>query len=147
MNIPKDLDLRWRVVLDTNVLISGYRFGGKPEAILELAAGEAFVLLTSAPLRNELVHVLADKFQMPHQLISEICSRLWEVSEWIEPEIDVDLCPDEPDNRVLECALSGNAGYIVTGDRHLLNLQPIEGLAILTPDAFLTRFRAAGAAS
>ena len=134
----------WRVVLDTNVLISAYQFGGKPGAILELAHHGKMTSLTSVPLRDELVRVLTYKFFATPISIGEACARLWEVSEWIEPKIRLDLCPDESDNRVLECALEGNAGFIVTGDRHLLNLQPIEGLMILSPDAFLARFQASG---
>lgn len=145
MDDPKEVGTRWRVVLDTNVFISGYRFGGKPEEVLELADNQAFVLLNSKPLKSELERVLAIKFHMSRQLIAETCARLWEISEWIEPEIRVGLCPDESDNRVLECALEGMAGYVVTGDRHLLNLLPIEGLAILTPDAFLACFHASDA--
>lgn len=130
------------MVLDTNVLVSAYRSGGKPKAILELAEEMAFVPLISEPLKSELVRVLEEKFFMPRTLVTEICSPLWEVSERVDPKIQIDLCPDEPDNRVLECAFEGKADYIVTGDRHLLNLPPIEGLAILTPDKFLARLRA-----
>jgi uncharacterized protein len=143
LKIPLAPDKRWRVVLDTNVLVSAYRFGGKPKAILELAEEMAFVPLISEPLKGELVRVLEEKFFMPRTLVTELCSYLWEVSEWVDPKIQIHLCADEPDNRVLECALEGKAGYIVTGDRHLLNLPPIKGLAILTPDKFLASLRAA----
>jgi putative PIN family toxin of toxin-antitoxin system len=136
------LPLPWRVVLDTNILISAFRFGGKPKAILELTLDKALLALTSEPLKDELVRLLARKFFMKPGLIEEICAPLWEVSEWIEPKIRLNLCPDEPDNRVLECALEGHAAYIVTGDRHLLNLRPMKGLVILTPDAFLAQLRA-----
>lgn len=95
-------------------------------------------------LKDELIGVLSCKFQMSRQFIDETCTRLWKVAERVEPETQVSLCPDEDDNRVLECALEGNAAYIVTGDRHLLNLAPIEGLEILTPGAFLERFHADG---
>jgi putative PIN family toxin of toxin-antitoxin system len=135
------------VVLDTNVLISAYRFGGKPRAILDLAEERAFIALTSDPLKNELARVLAEKFFMPRDLIAEICSPLWEVAEWIDTRLHVELCSDEADNRVLECALEGNARYIVTGDRHLLDLSPIEGLAIVPPDRFLTLLRDSGSIS
>jgi putative PIN family toxin of toxin-antitoxin system len=147
LSIPPEDPAQWRVVLDTNVLISAYQFGGKPKAILDLAEEMAFVALTSDPLRNELARVLAEKFFMPHDLIVGLCSRLWDVSEWVDPRTRVDLCQDEADNRVLECALEGNAGYIVTGDRHLLDLKPIEGLVILLPDRFLGLFRLPGSAS
>lgn len=134
-------------MLDTNVLISAFQFGGKPEMILELAYDGVFISLTSEPLRNELTRVLTEKFFIAPKLIAETCAPLWDVSEWIDPKIRLNLCPDEPDNRVLECALEGYARYIVTGDRHLLNLRPIKGLVILTPDAFLAHLRATGGAS
>lgn len=140
MAIPERLAPQWRVVLDTNVLISAYQFGGKPETILEMAHDAVFISLTSEPLKIELVRVLAFKFLVGPELIAETCARLWEVSEWIDPKKRLNLCSDEPDNRILECALEGNAQYIVTGDRHLLHLPPIEGLSILEPDEFLVRF-------
>ena len=46
---------------------------------------------------------------------------------------------DEPDNRVLECAVAGRADAIVTGDRAMLKLRRFEGIEILTLRAFLTR--------
>ena len=96
------------------------------------------------PLKLELDRVLRDKFGYTTRETVATAAFLWSRAEWILPSHRLDLCPDESDNRVLECALDGKAGYIVTGDRHLLNLQPIEGLAILSPDAFLARFNAAG---
>jgi rRNA-processing protein FCF1 len=39
---------------------------------------------------------------------------------------------DEPDNRILECAVAGNAGWIATGDRQILNLGRYEGVRIVT---------------
>lgn len=133
----------WRVVLDTNVLISAYQFGDKPETILELAQNRAFVSLTSEPLRDELVRVLNEKFPMAPELIREACARFWEASAWVVPRLRICLCSDDADNRVLECAAEGQAGYIVTGDRDLLTLAPVPALTILTPDAFLAHFRAA----
>lgn len=145
MTISERPALPWRVVLDTNILISAYRFGGKPKVILELALDKALLTLTSEPLRDELVNVLARKFFMKPDLIEETCAPLWEASEWIYPKAHVNICPDEPDNRVLECALEGHASYIVTGDGHLLNLPSIRDLAILMPNDFLLRLRATGA--
>jgi putative PIN family toxin of toxin-antitoxin system len=126
-----------RVVLDTNVLISAYRFAGKPEQILDLALSAAFVSLTSDSLKDELTRVLAIKFLMSEQLIEEACTPFWQIAEWIDPKIETHLCPDEADNRVLECAMDGKANFIVTGDRHLLDLGTVAGFTIVKPDAFL----------
>ena len=115
--------------------------------MLDLALNGSLRLLISAPLKLELERILRDKFGITARKIAEFAELLWSDAEWIVPVYRLDLCPDESDNRVVECALEGKAGYIVTGDRRLLNLQPIEGLAILSPDAFLARFNDAGAES
>lgn len=47
------------------------------------------------------------------------------------------LVDDETDNRILEAAVEGNAHYIVSGDRHLLDLDTVEGIPLLTPTSFI----------
>ena len=54
-----------------------------------------------------------------------------------EPAVRIDVCRDPDDNRVLEAAVAGSAGYIVTGDADLLMLASYEGIAIVTPARFL----------
>lgn len=49
---------------------------------------------------------------------------------------ELHILADEPDNRVLEAAIAGGADYIVTGDRHLLDLNEYEGIEIITPARF-----------
>jgi len=77
---------RWRVVLDTNVLVSAYQFGGKPEQILQLAESESFVSLASDPLKIELARILAEKFLMSRSLVLATCTAFWQVAERIEPK-------------------------------------------------------------
>jgi predicted nucleic acid-binding protein len=55
----------------------------------------------------------------------------------------VDLCRDDDDNRILECAIEGDAHYIVTGDRDLLDLPAVSQYTILNVDAFLRIMQAA----
>jgi predicted nucleic acid-binding protein len=52
-----------------------------------------------------------------------------------EPQLSV--VDDSSDNRYLECAVEGNATHLVSGDRDLLELGHFEGIAIVTPQAFL----------
>jgi putative PIN family toxin of toxin-antitoxin system len=135
--------IRWRVVVDTNVLISGLLFGGKPAAILDLALGQAFVLLTSPVMEIELIRVLTRKFNVSNAGVTGIVALIRSTSESIRTETKLLLCRDESDNRILECALEGDAGFIVTGDNDLLSLSPFPHSVILRPDEFLTRFYAA----
>jgi predicted nucleic acid-binding protein len=62
---------------------------------------------------------------------------LSQLGEWVEPVHDVAACRDLDDNKFLAVALSGDAGCLITGDTELLELDPFEGLPILTPTAFL----------
>lgn len=53
------------------------------------------------------------------------------------PRTAIRCCEDPDDNMVLGCAWEGNAGYIITGDKHLLKLHPFRGISILSPSAFV----------
>lgn len=134
-----------RIVLDTNIYVSVLRYGGKPKQVLDHALYGEFQLLISAPLKMELERILRDRFSyLPREIVAT-AAFLWSRAEWVVPNHPLDLCPDETDNRVLECAIEGKAGFIVTGDKHLLNLPPIQGLAILSPNLFLNWLLAPGA--
>jgi uncharacterized protein len=132
----------WRVVFDTNIYISALFYGGKPKLVLDLASAGELQLLISQPLKSELERVLQDKFGFPSSELAANADFLWSSAQWIAPCQSLSLCPDEPDNRVLECALEGHADFIVTGDRHLLDLDPLPDFTILKPDAFLAFFDA-----
>ncbi|HZB87622.1 MAG TPA: putative toxin-antitoxin system toxin component, PIN family [Terracidiphilus sp.] len=133
-----------RVVLDTNVYVSALLFGGKPGRVVRLAEWGAFTLLISAPLRAEVEDVLARKFGYARAMIRKACEPIWNIAERIEPAFRVDLCRDPADNRVLECAITGEAHCIVTGDRDLLDLPAVTAYRILRPEEFLQAMDAAG---
>jgi uncharacterized protein len=58
----------------------------------------------------------------------------------VEPDIQLGVLRDEPDNRILECAVVAGASAIVTGDRHLLRLRTYEGIGIMTVSELLYAF-------
>jgi predicted nucleic acid-binding protein len=62
---------------------------------------------------------------------------LSQLGEWVEPVHHVAACRDPDDDKFLAVALSGDAACLITGDTDLLELDPFEGLPILTPAAFL----------
>lgn len=127
-----------RVVLDTNVLISGLLFRGPPNVILHHALEGTFQLFVSADLLDELARVLSGKF--PHRLeaIQHTLHALQELAIAIVPKEPVNVIRVDPsDNRILECALCAQADVIVSGDHHLLDLRSFRDIPILTPQAFL----------
>ena len=130
-----------RVVLDSNIYISALLFAGKSLRAVQLAEEHKYSLLISDPIQVEVERVLAGKFAYSQAKIAASCKRIWNIAERIVPTICIDLCRDPTDNRVLECAVAGDAHYIVTGDRDLLDMPPVLQFTILKVDAFLQRMQ------
>ena len=131
-----------RVVLDSNIYISALTLpGGRANAALEAAVEGRVVVLLSEPLLGEILRVLGRKFSVDTEELSRTALFLSELAEHIVPRRRIDVLTDDPDNRVLECAIAGRATWIVTGDRELLNLREFEGVAIISLREFLDRLR------
>jgi hypothetical protein len=133
------------VVLDTNVIVSALLSpGGPPAEIVRCWEGDEFEVVTSLPLIAELERVLAYP-QVRRYLkaskgeIAAFLRRMRTVATVVEPQMTLDVIEADPDdNRVLECAATGGAAYIVSGDEHLLGLGEYEQIIILNPVSFLT---------
>lgn len=126
-----------KVVLDTNVIVSGFLWKGKTSELLErLDSGEADLLL-SVDILEEIERVLENKklkhiIERSGQGVKVIMDKLYSMGQIINPRIKLDVINDDPaDNKFVECAVAGKADYIVSGDRHLLNLQEYEGIKIV----------------
>lgn len=120
-----------RAVFDTNVLVSAYCFGGAPAELLRAAIRGEIELVTSPVLLAELARVLADKLGFDEAHVADVVRQLVRVATVVRPTQTLGIVVDEPDNRVLECALEGETGLIVSGDRHLLDLGAYEGVRIV----------------
>ncbi len=131
-----------RVVLDTNVLISGILFGGNPRQILELVIKDKIAAYISPAIFIEFKEVLIrPKFGLPHDKCFLIAREIEDLFCFVFPQITVDLIKDDPDdNIILECALAADVKYIITGDPHLLNLASFEKIKIISPATFVTEF-------
>jgi putative PIN family toxin of toxin-antitoxin system len=127
-----------RVVLDTNVLISGTVFGGRPEMVLQMASTRVFSLIVSAEILAELEGVLIEKFGWSHARVAVLVRGIRQTAELVVPKIKVADCEDPDDNRILEAAVEGLADVIVSGDKHLLRMKMYRGIKILAISEFLT---------
>ena len=127
-----------KIVLDTNVLVSGMLWKGNPEKIIHAWKAGKFELITSLATLAELQRVLRyPRIEMPEEMIKEWIDLLLENSTVVDPKIKVDVIKnDPPDNRFLEVALASNADYIVSGNNHLLDLHEFKGIKITTPTEF-----------
>lgn len=126
-----------RVVLDSNILISAYVFGGKPESVFNLSLTEQIQGVTSQILISEFLDVLRKKFGVSQTEIFEIQSEIRNIFEVVYPRKTFNIVKDFADNRVLEAAVEGGCNYIITGDKELLQLDRWKGISILTAGQFL----------
>ena len=133
------------VVLDTNVLLSSLLSSeGPPAEIIRRWEAEAFDLATSPPLLEELERALSYPkvrryFQQPEERIARLLKRLAAAAILVDPPSTLDvISADSSDNRVLECARVADARYIVSGDKHLLDLVEYDAIVVLRPAEFLT---------
>jgi len=123
-----------RIVFDSNVYISALLFKGVPGKILEMARKDKITLIVSDEIIAETERILEDKFKWPRHNIDKFKRRLSDISENIRPDIKIDIIKErESDNRILECAVYGDANLIVSGDKHLLKLKSYKNIPIVRP--------------
>jgi putative PIN family toxin of toxin-antitoxin system len=127
-----------KVVFDTNIFISALIIPGSQaeKAILKIIQGDD-ILLISKEIINEVLSVLSSKFSRDREELSHVAIVLSELGEFISPVKQVKILRDEPDNRILECALSGYADVIVTGDKDMLKLETYKKVRIITLKEYL----------
>jgi len=128
-----------RVVLDSNVFISALLFGGVPELPIRLAVAGKITLLTSSAILTEVSGVLSSKFRWTEAQVSDLRKEIRSLAEEIRVISQVSLVADAADNRILECAVDGKADFVITGDRHLLDLKEYVGIRIVSPREFAER--------
>ena len=127
-----------KVVLDTNVIVSAILFGGKPRQIMEAVLAGEIQLCVSESMMAELQGVLRrPKFEFDSQIVQSIISEITMLAEWVIPQKHFNLVKDDPaDNEVIDCAIEGGADYIISGDRHLLQLERCGETRLISPDEF-----------
>ena len=131
------------VVYDTNILISGMVWGGIPYDCLKLAMTDRVDGVTCTEILAEFDEKLTTKLEYPRFRTSRIVTRLLGFLRMVKITNQLkDVTTDPDDNKIIECAVVGDATHIVTGDkRHLLPLRNYQGIHIVTATDFLEQFR------
>ena len=127
-----------RIVADTNVYISALNFAGTADEVLALGRAGAIDVFISQPILDEIADVLVRKFRWTATRVREAERAIASFASLVSPGETINVVrEDEPDNRILECAVASGAEAIVTGDQHLLKLKRYHGIAIVSPREFL----------
>ncbi len=127
------------VVFDSNIFISAFVIPGTKaeQAIFRIMDGKD-ILIISRPIIDEVLTVLADKFSRDRETISHTAIFLSELGTLVRPGRRIKVFRDDPDNRILECAVKGKADVIVTGDKAMLELKEYQGIIIITLKEYLS---------
>ena len=131
-----------KAVLDTNIIISGLSFSGSPAHVLELAAKGVIQNVISQDILDEGQGVVVHKFSWEKERVREAIEWLRLVSKIVQPQEKVSAVSHDPDDRIIECAIAGNATLIVSGDKkHLQPLREYRGILIVGPNEFFNIFQ------
>ena len=135
-----------KIVLDTNVLISGILFSGPPARILRGWRKDQFQLVLSEEILDEYLRVAAilqDKYptidiESPVRLIAQH-------SEFVVAhELPENVCTDPDDDKFLACALAAGGVLVVSGDKALQNASGYQGIHVMSPRRFVDRYGSKG---
>lgn len=126
-----------RIVLDTNVFISGIFWEGNfCSQIIDKWKEGIFQLVSSPKLVEELVETLRSfKISMPEEMIQEWKNLIIGTSIMVDPIVVIKTVKDDPeDDKFVEAAVYGEADFIVSQDKHLLKLKEYNKIKILKPE-------------
>jgi len=127
-----------KVVIDTNVFISAfYLTESRPANVVLLARRKTILNLISPQILKEVERIIKQKLLWDNSKTEGAVRLIKNFSEEVHPQEPLAIIVDDPDNRILECAVAGQADFIISGDKHLLNLKNFQGINIVTPVDFL----------
>lgn len=131
-----------KIVLDTNVFISGIFFSGPPYQILKAWEKGSFQILLSQDILDEyhrVAHELSSKFSSVD--ISPIIEMVTVHGQFVDTkDLDIVACEDPDDDKFIECAIAGKGRIIISGDKHLLKLSGYQDITVLNPRNFVEKY-------
>ena len=133
-----------KAVLDTNIWLSGIFWEGNPYKLIKLAEQKKVEVFVSNAILEEIVDVLNRERKFKKYMenfgynAEELIKTILDISKLTVPKERINIIKEDPDdNRILECAVSCNADYIISGDKHLLNLKEFQRIKIVKAREFL----------
>ena len=131
-----------RIIVDTNVFISGLFWSGPPSKIMEMWEARKLSLVLSDEILEEYKRVafyLQGKYPLVN-LAPFINLLIFHSEFYIPAKLSERVCKDPDDDKFISCALAGSVNIIISGDKKLLNASGYQGISIITPSLFLKKF-------
>ena len=131
-----------KIVLDTNVLISGIFFSGSPYQILKAWREGKIKIIASEEILSEYQRVAEElSRQFPSVDIDRILELITIHAELVDAsDFQVTICEDPDDNKFIACALASKSKTIVSGDKHLINITGYKGIQVVKPREFTDNY-------
>lgn len=121
-----------RIVVDTNVIISGLFFGGYPGKVIQYVLNGIFSPYISEEILEEYISVIQRLSKDRQMSNSETFSGFLARATVIEPKTSLKLSRDPTDDKFINCAVDSHAVFIVSGDEDLLALKKVKNVSIIT---------------
>jgi len=128
-----------RIVLDANIFVSSFFWGGNPRMVLERVIEGLDELFITKEILDEIDEVMGrPKFHADKEEIDYFISSIEEIGNKIIPKRQIkNGSRDKTDNKYIECGIAANVDYIISGDVHLLALRVYENIKIITARNYL----------
>lgn len=131
-----------RIILDTNVVVSGVFFGGVPGRILEAWRDGRVTLVVSPAVLDEYQRVgraLADRYEGV-ELEPFLALVAVHADVVATEQLSEQVCPDPDDDKFLACALAAATPIVISGDSELRGVSGWQGIVVLSPRAFVQQY-------
>ncbi len=129
-----------RIVADTNIYISALFWRGNPYKLIHLCFEGKAKLVVSKPIIEELERVLLteEKFRMEREDVAMYSRIILSNADLVAPNFTLKVIEKDPaDDRILECAVEGEVDYLISGNKHLLEVKEFQGIKIITAKQML----------
>ena len=126
-----------KVVIDTNVYILAIFWGGKPRKVVNLGRTGDIIIFTSNEIEQDIAEKLINKFNLSKAETDQILIDFSTFTNNIKVTSKIKIIESDPDdNKFLECGVNAKVNFIISGDKHLINLKKYKTIQIVNPSDF-----------
>jgi len=128
-----------KIVLDANIFVSSFFWGGNPRLVLERAIANIDELYITKEILEEIRDVIGrPKFHIGKEQIEYYIKSIEDIGKMVVPKKKIkNGSRDKTDNKYIECGVAGDADYIISGDIHLLEIKKYKKIEIVTAKEYL----------
>ena len=132
-----------RILIDTNILISGLYFHGLPKKLLREIDLEKFNICVNEEIISEYTDKIDNKFSKSKYILDkDLREKIFSSFKNFNKISDLKICRDPDDDKFINCAIDAKAIYIVSGDNDLLTIKNFAGIEIVTAREFYDKYLA-----